>query len=68
MDSKIRYGLLVPGSPLHMRDPSHGRHDAEENGTLFFSRRPPIVAAMFCSSQHQVVGRGIGTRLGCVGV
>jgi hypothetical protein len=27
------YGLVVLGSPLHMRDP-HGRHDAEENSTV----------------------------------
>lgn len=33
MGLKILYGLVVLGSPLHMRDPN-GRHDAEENSTL----------------------------------
>jgi hypothetical protein len=45
-----------------MRD-THGRHDAEENGTLFLSsRRPPIVAAML----HQVVGKGMETTWLCL--
>jgi hypothetical protein len=68
---KILYGLVVLGSPLHMRD-SHGRHDAEENSTLlqislFFSRCPPIVAAMLCSSQFTMsLAKGMEMTWLCV--
>src|SRR6267154_6558026 len=67
---KILYGLVVLGSPLLMRDP-HGRHDAEENSTLlqisfFFSRCPPIVAAMLCSSRFTKSSAKVWKRLGCV--
>jgi hypothetical protein len=47
MGSKILYGLVVLGSPLHMRDP-HGRHDAEENGTFFLSFFAVLQSSRLC--------------------
>ena len=66
MDLKILYGLAVLGSPLHMRDP-HGRHDAEENGTLLsFSPSSNRRGCVILFSIHQVVGKGMEATLLCL--
>lgn len=63
MGLKILYGLVVLGSPLHMRDP-RGRHDAEENSNLLqvsffffsFSLSSNRRGYVMLFSIHQVVG------------